>query len=164
VSKAANMQIPHLINLLHREMTAWRQRIPSLVSTSDFVAGKLAEFGCEVHRNIGKTGVVGVLRRGNGRHVGCDGGPCPAKLPVRPVRKSWVLAIGPESSDSQNTSQRRANWRESQEFAQAYGLANHQGTGKNTDDRHRQCADGRNRGRKEMHYAHCPNSIGNINA
>jgi hypothetical protein len=25
VSKAANMQIPHLINLLHSEMTAWRE-------------------------------------------------------------------------------------------------------------------------------------------
>src|SRR5262249_35113606 len=38
--------------------------------TSDFVGGKLAEFGCEVHRNIGKTGVVGVLRTGNGPSIG----------------------------------------------------------------------------------------------
>jgi amidohydrolase len=38
--------------------------------TSEFVAGKLSEFGCEVHRNIGKTGVVGVLRTGNGPSVG----------------------------------------------------------------------------------------------
>jgi hippurate hydrolase len=34
--------------------------------TSELVAGKLAEWGIEVHRNVGKTGVVGVLRRGNG--------------------------------------------------------------------------------------------------
>ena len=74
VSKAANMQIPHLINLFHGEMTGWRQDLhahPELGfeehRTSEFVAGKLAEFGCEVHRNIG---VVGVLRTGNGPSIG----------------------------------------------------------------------------------------------
>ncbi len=35
--------------------------------TSEIVARKLAEWGIEVHRNVGKTGVVGVLRNGNGR-------------------------------------------------------------------------------------------------
>ena len=62
------MQIPHLINLLHSEMTAWRQDLHAYPElgfeehrTSEFVAGKLVEFGREVHRNIGKTGVVGVL-------------------------------------------------------------------------------------------------------
>ena len=35
------------------------------VRTSDLVAQKLAEFGCEVHRGLAKTGVVGTLRRGN---------------------------------------------------------------------------------------------------
>jgi amidohydrolase len=34
--------------------------------TADLVAQKLAEWGIEVHRGIGKTGVVGVLRNGNG--------------------------------------------------------------------------------------------------
>jgi len=34
--------------------------------TSDIVAAKLAEWGIEVHRGIGGTGVVGVLRSGNG--------------------------------------------------------------------------------------------------
>jgi hippurate hydrolase len=34
--------------------------------TSDIVAARLAEWGIEVHRGIGGTGVVGVLRRGNG--------------------------------------------------------------------------------------------------
>ena len=33
--------------------------------TSDFVASKLEEFGIEVHREMSKTGVVGVLRQGN---------------------------------------------------------------------------------------------------
>ncbi|MGB2410765.1 MAG: amidohydrolase, partial [Candidatus Puniceispirillaceae bacterium] len=37
------------------------------VWTSDFIAARLAEFGIEVHRGMGKTGVVGVLRgRGEG--------------------------------------------------------------------------------------------------
>jgi hippurate hydrolase len=47
------MQIPHLINLFHSEMTAWRRGLhahPELGfeehRTSDVVAGKLAEFGC----------------------------------------------------------------------------------------------------------------------
>jgi amidohydrolase len=35
--------------------------------TSDVVAQKLAAWGIEVHRGIGGTGVVGVLRRGNGQ-------------------------------------------------------------------------------------------------
>ena len=39
--------------------------------TSDIVAEKLAEYGCEVHRDLGKTGVVGTLRVGNStRSVG----------------------------------------------------------------------------------------------
>ncbi|MBM3547728.1 MAG: amidohydrolase [Alphaproteobacteria bacterium] len=33
--------------------------------TSDIVAAKLAEYGCEIHRGLAKTGVVGTLRRGN---------------------------------------------------------------------------------------------------
>ena len=35
--------------------------------TADLVATKLKEWGIEVHRNIGRTGVVGVLRSGNGQ-------------------------------------------------------------------------------------------------
>jgi amidohydrolase len=39
--------------------------------TSDIVAEKLADYGCEVHRGLGKTGVVGTLRVGNStRSVG----------------------------------------------------------------------------------------------
>jgi amidohydrolase len=33
--------------------------------TSDIVAAKLAEYGCEVHRGLATTGVVGTVRRGN---------------------------------------------------------------------------------------------------
>ncbi|MGE0876075.1 MAG: M20 aminoacylase family protein [Burkholderiales bacterium] len=54
-------------------MTAWRRDIhahPELGfeenRTADIVAARLAEFGIEVHRGIGKTGVVGVLRSGSG--------------------------------------------------------------------------------------------------
>ena len=38
--------------------------------TAERVAGKLAEWGIEVHRGIGKTGVVGVLRNGDGPSIG----------------------------------------------------------------------------------------------
>lgn len=37
------------------------------VRTADLVAKKLEEWGIEVHRGIGVTGVVGVLRNGNGQ-------------------------------------------------------------------------------------------------
>jgi hippurate hydrolase len=65
------MPIIQRIAALHPEMTAWRRDIhahPELGfeenRTSDIVAAKLTEFGIEVHRGIGKTGVVGVLRAG----------------------------------------------------------------------------------------------------
>ena len=55
------------------ELTRWRHDIhahPELgfeeQRTSAFVAEQLARFGCEVHRGVGRTGVVGVLRQGNG--------------------------------------------------------------------------------------------------
>lgn len=35
--------------------------------TADLVAAKLAEMGIEVHRGVGVTGVVGVIRNGNGQ-------------------------------------------------------------------------------------------------
>src|ERR1700745_1581511 len=60
------------------ELIAVRRRIhanPELAfqetATSDLVAGLLAEWGYEVHRGLGKTGVVGVLRQGDGaRRIG----------------------------------------------------------------------------------------------
>jgi hippurate hydrolase len=56
------------------EMIALRQRIhqhPELAyeehATSDLVAERLAEWGYEVHRGLGGTGIVGQLRVGSGR-------------------------------------------------------------------------------------------------
>ncbi|RTL67064.1 MAG: amidohydrolase [Hyphomicrobiales bacterium] len=61
------------IRTFHADLTAIRQDIhahPELGMeehrTADLVASKLAEWGIEVHRGVGGTGVVGVLRRGNG--------------------------------------------------------------------------------------------------
>jgi hippurate hydrolase len=66
------MQVIEQIGRFHNDMTAWRHDIhahPELGfeehRTSDFVAAQLADFGCEVTRGIGKTGVVGTLRCGN---------------------------------------------------------------------------------------------------
>ena len=63
---------------LHAEMTGWRRDIhahPELgfeeTRTSAIVADKLAAWGIEVHRGVGRTGVVGVLRAGSGeRSIG----------------------------------------------------------------------------------------------
>ena len=62
--------IEHLARL-EQEMTGWRRDIhahPELgfeeLRTAAVVAEKLTAFGLEVHRGIGKTGVVGVLRAG----------------------------------------------------------------------------------------------------
>jgi amidohydrolase len=56
----------------HDELTAIRRDIhahPELAfaerRTSDLIAQKLAEYGCEVHRGLAKTGVVGTIRRGH---------------------------------------------------------------------------------------------------
>ena len=58
----------------HAELTAIRRDIhanPELGleehRTADLVAQKLEEWGIEVHRGVGGTGVVGVLRAGNGQ-------------------------------------------------------------------------------------------------
>jgi amidohydrolase len=72
------MAIINRIAGMHDDLTRWRRDIhahPELGfeerRTSDLVAAKLAEFGCEVFRGIGKTGVVGRLRVGTSpRSVG----------------------------------------------------------------------------------------------
>jgi amidohydrolase len=53
------------------EATKWRRHLhanPETAfeenATADFVAARLQEFGIEVHRGLGKTGVVGTLKRG----------------------------------------------------------------------------------------------------
>ena len=64
------------LDALQPEMTEWRRDFhayPEIgfeeVRTSDIVAKKLESFGIEVHRGLGKTGVVGVLR-GQGQNAG----------------------------------------------------------------------------------------------
>jgi len=59
---------------LHAEMTAWRHDIhahPELgfqeSRTAGLVAAGLERFGIEVHRGVGRTGVVGTLRAGSSR-------------------------------------------------------------------------------------------------
>ena len=71
------MSTPELLAPLHAEMTAWRQDIhahPDLGfqehRTADLVAAKLEAFGFdEVHRGVGRTGVVGVLRAGRSQRA-----------------------------------------------------------------------------------------------
>ncbi len=60
------------IAAFHDDLTAWRRDIhahPELgfeeTRTADLVADKLNDFGIDVHRGLGKTGVVGTLRVGN---------------------------------------------------------------------------------------------------
>jgi hippurate hydrolase len=63
---------------LHADLTAWRRDIhahPELgfqeSRTADLVAARLESFGLEVHRGVGRTGVVGTLRAGRGgRSIG----------------------------------------------------------------------------------------------
>jgi len=66
------MPVIEEIRVFHDELTGWRRDIhahPELgfeeQRTSDLVAERLAGFGIEVHRGIGKTGIVGRLRIGN---------------------------------------------------------------------------------------------------
>ena len=63
--------VPEIENM-QAEFASWRRDIhahPELGfaerRTADFVAAKLESFGVQVHRGIGKTGIVGVLREGN---------------------------------------------------------------------------------------------------
>ena len=63
--------VPEIENM-QAEFASWRRDIhahPELGfeerRTADFVAAKLESFGVQVHRRIGKTGIVGVLREGN---------------------------------------------------------------------------------------------------
>ena len=66
------MHLVKQIEDMELQLSEWRQNLHAYPElgfeehrTSDFVASKLEEFGIEVHREIGKTGIVGVLRQGN---------------------------------------------------------------------------------------------------
>ncbi len=63
---------------IEKNMKAWRQHFHQYpefgfeeTKTAEMVAEKLTSFGIEVHRNIGKTGVVGILKCGtSNRSIG----------------------------------------------------------------------------------------------
>lgn len=70
------MKIVPELERLHPEMTEWRHRIHAHPETafeeyrtSDFVAELLESWGIEVHRGLGKTGVVGTLTNGSGNRA-----------------------------------------------------------------------------------------------
>jgi amidohydrolase len=85
------------IKTFHDELTAWRQDFhahPELGfeehRTSDLVAKRLEAFGIEVHRGIGGTGVVGVLRGGNGpQSIGLR-----ADMDALPIHETTGLPYG----------------------------------------------------------------------
>ena len=69
------MAILETAGLLHREMAEWRHDIHAHPETafeeqrtSSLVAKKLESFGLRVHRGLGRTGVVGTLSAGSGKH------------------------------------------------------------------------------------------------
>ena len=62
------MPIINSISNMKEEMQEWRRylhTIPELgfeeFKTADFISKKLSEFGVEVHQNVAKTGIIGVL-------------------------------------------------------------------------------------------------------
>lgn len=57
------------IQALRRDIHAHPELRYEEQRTSDLVAAKLTEWGIEVHRGLGKTGVVGVLRAGSGKRM-----------------------------------------------------------------------------------------------
>ena len=89
------MEIIGRIAEFHKQLALWRHDIhahPELgfqeVRTADFVAQRLAEFGIEVFRGIGKTGVVGRLRAGNSpRTIGLR-----ADMDALPIEEATNLA------------------------------------------------------------------------
>jgi len=89
------MAIVERIAGMQEEMTAWRRDIhayPELgfeeTRTAGFVAEKLESFGLVVHRGVGRTGVVGVLRAGKGnRSVGLR-----ADMDALPIQEANTFA------------------------------------------------------------------------
>ncbi len=76
IDSIANLQIVDGVDALIPGIRAFRQQIHAHpetafeeVITADLIAEKLISFGLEVHRQIAKTGVIGVLRRGDGPSI-----------------------------------------------------------------------------------------------
>ena len=89
------MPILTRVGALGDQMTAWRRDIhahPELGfeehRTADLVAAQLEAFGIEVHRGVGRTGVVGVLRAGaSPRRLGLR-----ADMDALPIREANTFA------------------------------------------------------------------------
>lgn len=71
------MSIPDFFTTQQPTWTQWRRDLhkhPELAyqehRTSEFVAGQLTQMGIEVHRGYGGTGIVGVLKNGDGPNIG----------------------------------------------------------------------------------------------
>lgn len=61
---------------LRQQLITWRHYLHAHpesafeeIKTADFIASRLEEMGIEVHRQIGQTGLVGVLKCGDGKEV-----------------------------------------------------------------------------------------------
>ena len=65
------LKLPFLSELtaLRRDIHAHPELAFNETRTADIVAAELARYGLEVHRNIAKTGVVGVLRAGSSQRM-----------------------------------------------------------------------------------------------
>ena len=79
------------------EMKQWRHHIhqnPEIAyeekNTSDFIAKKLNEFGIEVHRGFGGTGIVGIIhgkdKRDNNKSIGIR-----ADMDALPMTKKQIF-------------------------------------------------------------------------
>ncbi len=74
ISKGSIMSTSAVLENITKEATVWRHKIhrhPELayeeLRTSDLIAEVLTDAGIEVFRGIGGTGVIGVLRKGEGK-------------------------------------------------------------------------------------------------
>ena len=78
MSSTFSINPEQLSNTLIESMTEWRQHLHRFPEcgfevdlTANFIAEKLEEFGIEVVRHIGKTGLVGILHSGkHGKSIG----------------------------------------------------------------------------------------------
>ena len=59
------LEIQGEITAIRRDIHAHPELAYQETRTSDIVASKLQEWGLEVTRGLGKTGLVGTLRKGN---------------------------------------------------------------------------------------------------
>jgi hippurate hydrolase len=88
------MQIPDRFRQMQAELTSVRHDLHAHPEvgfeehrTSEVVAGALTKLGIEVHRNVGRTGVVGVLRTGNGPSIGLR-----ADMDALPIKEATGLS------------------------------------------------------------------------